>query len=144
MPITDFLERNAKEYGHDVALVELNPEVKDTQRITWKDYDLTQPEPFMPYRRQINWHVFNAKANRCAHFLLERGVRKGDKVGIFLMNCLEWLSIYFGNLKTGTLAVPLNILYAKDKIDYSLKRADISVLLFRPKFIGRIEEIAHK
>ena len=144
MPITDFLERNAKEYGHDVALVELNPEVKDTQRITWKDYDLTQPEPFMPYRRQITWHVFNEKANRCAHFLLERGVKKGDKVGILLMNCLEWLPIYFGILKTGALAVPLNFRYASDEIDYCVDLADISVLFFGTEFIGRIEEIANK
>ena len=88
MPITDYLERNAQLYGDDVALVELNPEVKDTRRVTWKDYDLTQPEPFMPYRRQITWHVFNEKANRCARLLIERGVHKGDKVGILLMNCL--------------------------------------------------------
>ena len=101
MPITKYLERNAELYGNDCALVELNPEVKETMRITWKEYDLTQPEPNLPYRREISWYIFNEKANRCAHYLLERGVRKGDKVGILMMNCLEWLPIYFGILKTG-------------------------------------------
>jgi long-chain acyl-CoA synthetase len=144
MPVTDYLERNAAEFGDDVALVELNPEVKDTRRVTWKDYDLTQPEPFMPYRRQITWYVFNEKANRFAHLLLERGVKKGDKVGILLMNCLEWLPIYFGVLKTGALAVPLNFRYAPDEIDYCVNLADISILVFGPEFIGRIEEIADK
>ncbi|WP_318662025.1 class I adenylate-forming enzyme family protein [Treponema sp.] len=144
MPIFKYLERNAKEFGDEVALVELNPEVKDTRRVTWKEYDLTQPEPFMPYRREITWHVFNEKANRFAHLLLERGVKKGDKVGILLMNCLEWLPIYFGILKTGALAVPLNFRYASDEIDYCVNLADISVLVFGPEFIGRIEEIADK
>jgi acyl-CoA synthetase (AMP-forming)/AMP-acid ligase II len=144
MPITDYLERNAREYGKDIALVELNPEVADTRRVTWKDYDLTQSEPFMPYRREISWLIFNEKANRFAHMLLERGVKKGDKVGILLMNCLEWLPIYFGVLKTGALAVPLNFRYASDEIDYCIKLADISVLVFGPEFIGRIEEIADK
>ncbi len=142
MPITDYLEKNAHLYADDSALVELNPEVKETMRITWKDYDLTQPEPYMPYRREISWHVFNEKANRCAHYLLERGVRKGDKVGILLMNCLEWLPVYFGILKIGALAVPLNFRYAPDEISYCLKLADISVLFFGPEFIGRMEEIA--
>jgi len=142
MPITDYLEKNAQLYADDSALVELNPEVKETMRITWKDYDLTQPEPYMPYRREISWHVFNEKANRCAHYLLERGVRKGDKVGILLMNCLEWLPVYFGILKIGALAVPLNFRYAPDEISYCLKLADISVLFFGPEFIGRMEEIA--
>ena len=144
MPITSFLEKNALDFPNDVALVELNPEVRETMRITWKDYDLTQPEPNLPYRREITWHVFNEKANRCAHYLLERGVRKGDKVGILLMNCLEWLPIYFGILKTGALAVPLNFRYASDEIEYCMNLADISVLFFGPEFIGRMEAISDK
>ena len=144
MPITKYLESNAEKYADDCALVELNPEVKDTRRMTWKEFDLTQPEPNLPYRREISWRIFNEKANRCAHYLLERGVRKGDKVGILLMNCLEWLPIYFGILKTGALAVPLNFRYASDEIDYCLNLADISVLFFGPEFIGRLETISAK
>lgn len=144
MPITKYLESNAEKYADDCALVELNPEVKDTRRMTWKEFDLTQPEPNLPYCREISWRIFNEKANRCAHYLLERGVRKGDKVGILLMNCLEWLPIYFGILKTGALAVPLNFRYASDEIDYCLNLADISVLFFGPEFIGRLETISEK
>lgn len=39
MPVTDFLERNVKLYGDETALVELNPEMKETRRMTWKEYD---------------------------------------------------------------------------------------------------------
>ena len=144
MPITQYLEKNAELYATDCALVELNPEVKENRRITWKDYDLTQPEPDLPYRREINWRIFNEKANRCAHYLLDRGVKKGDKVGILMMNCLEWLPIYFGILKTGALAVPLNFRYASDEIQYCLDLADISILFFGPEFIGRLESITDK
>ena len=47
----------------------------------------------------MTWHEFDDKANRLANFLLDRGLYKGQKVGILLMNCLEWLPIYFGVLK---------------------------------------------
>ena len=144
MPITQFLEKNASDFGNDCALVELNPEVRDNIRITWKDFDLTQPEPNLPYRREITWSIFNEKANRAAHYLMARGVRKGDKVGILMMNGLEWLPIYFGILKTGALAVPLNFRYAPDEIQYCLDLADISVLFFGPAFIGRIEQLSEK
>ncbi len=144
MPITEFLERNSDLYGDDVALVELNPELKDKRRITWKEYDLVQPELFQPYRREIKWHVFNEKANRFANMLIERGVGKDDKVGILLMNCLEWLPIYFGILKTGAQAVPLNFRYTSEEIDYCIDLADVNVLVFGPEFIGRIEKIADK
>lgn len=142
MPITDLLEQNCKLYGDDVALVELNPEIKDNRRMTWKEYDLMQPAPVGPYRREITWHIFNEKANRFAHLLLERGVGKGDKVAILLMNCLEWLPIYFGILKTGALAVPLNFRYTADEIKYCVELAEVDVLVFGPDFIGRVEEIA--
>ncbi len=79
---------------------------------------------------------------RTANLLLERGIKKGDKVAVLLMNCLEWLPIYFGILKTGALAVPLNFRYAPEEIEYCLNLAEVDVLVFGPEFIGRVEEIA--
>ena len=94
MSITDILEKNCRLYGDDVCLVEINPEMPETKRSTWKEYDLIEPSRAPYYRREITWNVFNEKANRFANLLLERGVQKGDKVGILLMNCLlEKLSI---------------------------------------------------
>ena len=139
MPITDLLERNAHQYANDVALVEINPEIKERRRVTWKE-----PSPLEHYRREITWSVFDEKANRFANLLLSRGIKKDDKVGILLMNCLEWLPIYFGILKTGALAVPLNFRYASDEIEYCLDLADVDILVFGPEFIGRVEEIAEK
>ena len=51
MPITDLLERNSKLYGDETALVEINPEVREEQRVTWKEYELIQPTGDAPYRR---------------------------------------------------------------------------------------------
>lgn len=142
MPITDLLERNAELYGDDVCLVELNPEIKENRRKTWKDFDLIESNPKEPYRREITWSVFDEKANRFANMLIGRGIKKGEKVGILMMNCLEWLPIYFGVLKTGAIAVPFNFRYSSDEILYCAKLAEIDVLVFGPEFVGRIEEIA--
>ena len=142
MPITDILEKNCRLYGDDVALVEINPEMPETKRTTWKEFDLIEPSRAAYYRREITWNVFNEKANRFANLLIERGIKKGEKVGILLMNCLEWLPIYFGILKTGALAVPLNFRYSADEIKYCVELAEIDILVFGPEFIGRVEEIA--
>ena len=144
MPVIDFLERNVKLYGNETALVELNPEIKETRRMTWKEYDLIQPTTDEPYRREITWNVFNEKANRFANMLLSRGVKKGDKVAILMYNCLEWLPIYFGILKTGALAVPFNFRYSAEEIEYCADLAEVQVLVFGPEFIGRIENVAEK
>ena len=142
MPITELLEENARKYGNDVCLVEINPQIQETRRMLWKDFDLIQPTSDLSYRREITWHVFNEKANRFAQLLISRGVKKGDKVAILLMNCLEWLPIYFGILKTGALAVPMNFRYSSEEIKYCLDLAEADVLVFGPEFIGRVETIA--
>ncbi len=141
MPITDFLEKNAKLYPNDIALVEINPDKKPSHPITWREYSLIESAPGGKYRREMSWREFDIKANRFANLLLTRGVKKGDKVAILLMNCLEWLPIYFGILKTGALAVPMNYRYTSEEIKYCLDLADVSVLVFGPEFTGRIEQI---
>ena len=144
MTITDVLELNAIKFANDVALVEINPEQPETRRHTWREFDLVETIPSAYYRREITWSVFNEKANRFANALISRGIKKGDKVAILVMNCLEWLPIYFGILKTGALAVPLNFRYSSDEIEYCLNLAEVDALVFGPEFIGRVEEIADK
>ena len=142
MPITKYLEDNAQKYANEIALVELNPEIKEVRRTTWKEYELIERPVGRAYRREITWRVMDEKANRCANLLISRGVKKGDKVAILMMNGIEWLPIYFGALKAGALAVPLNFRYTADEIRYCVNLADADVLLFGPEFIGRVEEIA--
>lgn len=144
MPIMDYLENNAKRYPNEVCLVEINPDIQEKRRVTWREYDLIESSRTEYYRREITWRVFDEKANRFANLLLSRGVKKGDKVAILLMNCLEWLPIYFGVLKTGALAVPMNFRYDAEEIKYCLDLADVDVLVFGPEFIGRVEEIAEE
>lgn len=141
MPITDLLVKNAQRYPEETALVEINPQFETSSRITWRDYSLIQPEVGQPFRREITWRTFDEKANRFANLLLTRGVMRGDKVAILMMNSIEWLPVYFGILKTGALAVPLNYRYTAEEIKYCLDKADCSMLVFGPEFIGRLEEI---
>ena len=140
MPITDYLRRNSAQYGNEVALVEVNPEIKETRHVTWRDYRLVENTESEPFRREITWRVFDEKANRLANLLISRGIGKDDKVAILLYNCIEWLPIYFGILKTGAVVVPLNYRYTAEEIRYCLDLSDSDVLIFGPEFIGRVED----
>ncbi|MBR3692719.1 MAG: acyl--CoA ligase, partial [Clostridia bacterium] len=144
MPITDFLEKNARNWPHDVALVEVNPAMEPAKPVTWREFSLIEAATGGSYRREMTWREFDIRANRFANLLLTRGVKKGDKVAILLMNCLEWLPIYFGVLKCGALAVPMNYRYTADEIKYCLDLSDASVLVFGPEFVGRVEQISDR
>jgi len=140
MPITDLLRRNAQEYGDKVCLTEINPE-EEMNGLSWKEFSLVETAHKGVYRKELTWRGFDEQANRFANLLLSRGVKRGDKIGILLMNCIEWLPIYFGILKTGAIAVPLNFRYSSDEIKYALDKADVITLVFGPEFIERVVTI---
>ncbi len=121
MPITELLARNAKDFPDEVSLIER--------------------EPAVGLRREITWLEFDHQANRVANGLLERGIKQGDRVALLMMNCLEWLPIYFGILKCGALAVPLNFRYTAAEIKKCVETAGAKILIFGPEFIDRINDI---
>ena len=144
MVITEILERNARIYGEDIALVEVNPSDERDNATNWKEASLIENgSSTAPYRREINWKTFDKRANRFANLLLSRGVKRGTKVGMLMMNCIEFLPIYFGILKAGCIVVPMNYRYASDEIRYCADLADLEVLVFGPEFIERMNAISN-
>ncbi len=121
MIITEILARNARMYGNETALIERDPANDRRVEITWGEFDLI--------------------SNRIANALIDKGVRKGDKVIHLMMNCLEWLPAYFGILRTGAWAVPLNFRFMASDIQYCAEIAEAKVMIFGPEFVDRINQI---
>lgn len=145
MVITDILERNARIYGDDIALVEINPSEERDNANNWKEASLIEnADSSAPYRREMSWVSFEVKANKFANLLLSRGIKRGTKIGMLLMNCLEFLPIYFGILKAGCIVVPMNYRYASDEIEYCADLADLEGLVFGPEFVERMDAISDK
>ncbi|MEJ2164774.1 MAG: AMP-binding protein [Desulfobacterales bacterium] len=121
MLITEILARNARVYGKEIALIERDPAKNIRREITWKEFD--------------------AEANRVANTLIAGGIQKGDKVIHLMMNCLEWLPAYFGILRTGAWAVPLNFRFSADDIKMCNEIAEAKAIFFGEEFIDRIEMV---
>ena len=140
MPITAILEKNAKLYPDDISLVEVNPKSKSEGGPLCGAYSFADPDRGAE-RNEITWKEFDERANRFANLLISKGIKKGDKVAILLMNCLEWLPIYFGTLKAGALAVPLNFRFTAEEICHCLNIAECKALVFGPEFVERVESV---
>jgi long-chain acyl-CoA synthetase len=67
-------------------------------------------------------------ANRIANFLASRGIKKGDKVAIFLPNLPHYPVVFFGSLKTGATVVTCNPAYKAGELNYQLKDAGVSAV----------------
>ncbi len=144
MVITELLERNSKLYGAETALVEVNPSESRDKAVTWREASLIESASDAPFRREMSWRSFDHRANRFANLLLSRGIKRGTKVGILMMNCLEFLPTYFGILKAGCIVVPMNFRYSSEEIAYCLDLADVEVLVFGPEFVERMDAIQDK
>jgi len=121
MLITEILADNARRFGSETALVERLPAENKRSKITWREFD--------------DW------ANRLAQALMRKGIKKGDKVALLMTNCLDWLPSYFGILRTGAVAVPLNFRYESDDILRCIETAGSTVLIYGEEFIERIDRI---
>jgi long-chain acyl-CoA synthetase len=67
-------------------------------------------------------------ADRIANFLAARGIRKGDRVAIFLPNLPHYPAIFFGILKAGAVCVTCNPLYTAKELNYQLKDAGAKIV----------------
>jgi long-chain acyl-CoA synthetase len=69
-------------------------------------------------RGKWTFNEVDAKANRIANGLINLGVRKGDRVTLFLPNCPEFFFWFFGAIKMGAIVNPLNIMLKERELDY--------------------------
>ena len=81
-------------------------------------------------------------ADRIAYFLHARGIRKGDRVAVFLPNLPHYPAIYFGILKAGAVCVTCNPLYTAAELNYQLKDAGVRALfcMDHPQFYATAEK----
>ena len=62
--IMEALEKNAKFFPNEVALVEINPAARPAAEMTWREYTLIETSAEGRYRRDMTWREFDTKANR--------------------------------------------------------------------------------
>jgi long-chain acyl-CoA synthetase len=94
--------------------------------------------PLSNLRSEISWKAFQDRTDRIAQSLLQRGIRPKDKVFLLGKNSINWLEVYFGVLKTGAWAVPLNFRFTDDDLRYCKDVATPSAFFFDEEYAGRV------
>ncbi|HWR67867.1 MAG TPA: AMP-binding protein [Desulfomonilia bacterium] len=110
MRIGDCLTSNALELPHSEAIV-------------FKD-------------RRITYAEYHRESDRAAAGMLARGVKKGDRVGIYLSSCPEFLFTYMAAAKIGAIAVPVSWRFTPKEVKFVLEDAGVSFLVMGEGFSG--------
>lgn len=92
-------------------------------------------------RRVITWRQFDEKANKVANAIIEKGIKKGDKVLHLMFNSIEWLIVYFGIIRTGAWVVPLNYRFLSRDIKYCAEISEAKMVIFGEEFADRVDTV---
>lgn len=90
---------------------------------------------------RLSFSELNRRCNRTANAMLELGVKKGDRVGLMLMNSPEFVESYFAIAKIGGVVVPLNWRLTADELEFILKDSGTRFLIFGDEFIDTAVEL---
>ena len=87
-------------------------------------------EPALEWRgRTYTFGELDARSNRLASLLARRGIRGGDRVAVYLANCVEWIDAYLACVKLGAIVVPVNILYKGREMAHLLGDSDPAAVI---------------
>jgi long-chain acyl-CoA synthetase len=109
------ISRSSDYYGDETAVVEAN--------------------------RRSSFTEIEERSNRLARAFVKFGLQKGDRVAIYLPNCIEYIEIDFALIKAGMVRLPLNARLAPSELLYIVNDAEANTLIFSDQFIEKIGDI---
>ena len=115
MNLRDFVENQAKKY-------------KDKTFLFWED-------------SKISYSQLNELSNKVANLLYELGIRKGDKVSVYLPNMPEYVYLYLGIPKIGAITGPVNSLFKTREVKFVVEHSEAKAIITIPKLMDIVNEI---
>ena len=91
--------------------------------------------------RRFTFAELNARVNRTAHMLAANGVVRGSRVGLLMMNSVEFEESYFAIAKLGAAAVPLNWRLVADELAFIVADAEATHVIFGSEFADVVADL---
>ena len=90
---------------------------------------------------QVTYAELEEKANRLAHYLLDQGVKKDDKVGLYCRNRIEIVIAMLGIVKAGAILVNVNLRYVEGELKYLFENSDMVALVHERRYADRVANV---
>ncbi|WP_431238630.1 acyl-CoA synthetase [Mycolicibacterium aichiense] len=90
---------------------------------------------------RITFAELEEKANRFAHYLLDHGVKKDDKVGLYCRNRIEIVIAMLGTIKAGAILVNVNFRYVEGELRYLFDNSDMVALVHERQYADRVANV---
>jgi len=94
--------------------------------------------------RSFTYPAMNKRVNQLAHSLTSLGLEKGDKVAVFLENCIEIVELFLATAKTGIIIAPINFRLAGPEVEYIVNNSDAKAFVVHDQFADTVNPIRDK
>ena len=90
---------------------------------------------------QLTYAQLEEKANRLAHYLIDQGVKRDDKVGLYCRNRIEIVIAMLGIVKAGAILVNVNFRYVEGELKYLFENSDMVALVHERRYADRVANV---
>ena len=92
-------------------------------------------------KQRLTFADLDKRANKAAHMLKKIGVRRGEHIGIYAYNCIEWIEVMVGAYKIGAVPININYRYVEEELTYLIENADMVAVIFQSEFAPLLKAI---
>jgi len=96
---------------------------------------------YIPTGERLSYAELNERSVRCAQLWMESGIEKGARVGILTQNCIEFIEAFYAAGKTGVIAVPLNPRQTARELEYVVRDAGLTALMYESGYAETVAEL---
>lgn len=93
------------------------------------------------YGKEMSYKEIDESSDCFANYLINKGIKKGDRVGLFMGNCPQYIIAHFGVLKMGGVVCPINPMFKEMEIKYQVNDAKMSIIVTMDLFMQRIKNV---
>lgn len=121
---------NSSSYSHGVSTTPLKGEtIGECLRQTVEKYGNQEALVMITQNYRATYREFWAQVEEVAKSLMAYGIRKGDRVGIWSPNRVEWVLVQFATARVGAIMVNINPAYKVNDLKYALRQSRIDLLV---------------
>lgn len=96
------------------------------------------------YGRNLTWKDLDESVDKFAQFLIEKEVKKGDRIALFMQNCPQYIIAHYGIQRLGGIVVPLNPMYKESELEYLINEAKIKAVVVGQELNSLIDTVRPK
>lgn len=103
--------------------------------------EIPERPAYIFYGREVSWGELGQSVRKLASFLKEKGVRKGDRVGLYMQNCPQYPIAHYAIQMVGAIVSPLNPQYKDAEVEYQLSNAETRAVIVGEDLLPIVQRV---